>query len=186
MWRYRELMGHALVMPRARQRVFQWRLHRCARRAETADLLELLDYGWRERLVACWLIAVGRRAELRPRIAADLGDAQPRLDLDAYCVALACLGSEQDAQILYEYLIMTLPRTDQNKRHCQAEAMGALLYLDQALGLDYAGALRRGGYWAQWSGSEQASLDDLRADMTAMVAFARGADPGVRAVRGTG
>jgi hypothetical protein len=30
-----------------------------------ADLVELLDSGWRERLVASWLIAAGRRAELR-------------------------------------------------------------------------------------------------------------------------
>ena len=73
-WRYRELMGSALVMPRARQRVFQRRLRRCARRARVADLLELLDYGWRERLVAGWLIAAGRRAELRARISRDLSD----------------------------------------------------------------------------------------------------------------
>ncbi|MEV6967872.1 DUF6000 family protein [Hamadaea sp. NPDC051192] len=71
-WRYLELMGHALVMPRPRQRLFQWRLRRCARRAAAADLVELLDYGWRERLVAGWLIACGRRSELRPRIAQDL------------------------------------------------------------------------------------------------------------------
>lgn len=186
MWRYRELMGRALVMPRARQRVFQWRLRRCARRAKTADLSELLDYGWRERLVAGWLIAVGRRAELRPRIAADLKDPQPRLDLHVYCLALACLGTEQDAQILRDYLIMSLPITDQNERHCQAEAMAALLHLDQALGADHAGELMREGYWARWPGSERASLDALRTDMMARVDFARGVDPGVRAVRGVG
>ncbi len=182
MWRYRELMGHALVMPRARQRVFQWRLRRCARRAKAADLRELLDFGWRERLVAGWLIAVGRRAELRPRIAADLRDPQPRLDLHVYCLALACLGTEQDAQILREYLIMSLPITDQNTRHCQAEAMGALLYLDRALGSDHASGLVRDGSWARWSGSHQVSLDALRTEMATMVAFTRGEDPGVRAL----
>jgi hypothetical protein len=91
-WRYRELMGPALVMPRAHQRIFQWRLRRCAQRATVADLVELLDYGWRQRLVAGWLIACGRRSELRPRIAQDLSEQQPHGDLDQYCIALACLG----------------------------------------------------------------------------------------------
>lgn len=186
MWRYGELMGHALVMARPRQRVFQWRLRRCARRARVSDLLELLDYGWRERLVACWLIAAGRRAELRPRIARDLGDLSPRWQLSAYCVALAGLGTQQDAQILRDYLAMALPLAGQDEGHCQAEAMGALLFLDQDLGTDCAGQLMRDGAWARWPGSQQTSLVALRAGMTAMVAFARGADPGVRARRGAG
>lgn len=39
-WCYGALMGPALVMPRVRQRVFQWRLRRSARRARVSDLQE--------------------------------------------------------------------------------------------------------------------------------------------------
>ncbi len=181
-WRYRELMGRALVMPRARQQVFQWRLRRCARRASAADLVELFDYGWRERLVVCWLIAAGRRSELRPRIAQDLGDPRPQGDLSLHCVALACLGTEQDARILRDYLTMCLALVGEDERHCQADAMGALLYLDHDLGTDHAAAiLAAGGPWAQWPGSASVSLEEQRCEIAALVAFARGADPGIRA-----
>jgi hypothetical protein len=181
-WRYGELMGRALVMPRARQRLFQRGLRRCARRARVADLHELLDYGWRERLVADWLIAAGCRAELRPRLARDLSDPSPQGYLYSHCVALACLGSEQDARIVRDYLIMSLALSGENERHCQADAMGALLYLDHRLGTDYAGPLlAQGGLWARWPGSVGADVDGLRRDTAGLVAFANGADPGIRA-----
>ncbi len=181
-WRYGELTGHALVMPRARQRMFQWRLRRCARRATVADLAELLDYGWRERLVAGWLIACGSRGELRPRIAQDMSDPRPHGYLYPYCVALACLGTERDARILSDYLIMSLASAEEDERHCQPEAMGALLYLDGSLGTHYAEAiLVAGGPWVRWPGASSVSLEEQRRDAASLVAFARGADPGVRA-----
>lgn len=181
-WRYRELMGHAVVVSGPRRRVFQWRLRRCARRARVADLVELLDSGWRERLVASWLIAAGRRAELRPRIARDLSDPRPQDDLFPYCVALACLGTQEDARILSGYLAVSLALAGEGERHCQAEAMGALLFLDHSLGTDYAGAfLVADGLWARWPGSSRVSLEEQQGEMASLVAFARGADPGVRA-----
>lgn len=181
-WRYGALMGSALVMPRARQRVFQWRLRRCARRARVSDLQELLDFGWRERLVAGWLIAVGHRIELRDRLARDLSDPSPQGYLYPYCVALACLGDEQDAQILRDYLVMSLALPGENERHCQADAMGALLYLDRRLGADYAGALLTAdGAWALWPGSTGVSLDEQIRATASLVALANGADPGNRA-----
>ena len=180
-WRYEALMGPALVMPRARQRVFQWRLRRSARRASVADLQELLDYGWRERLVAGWLIAAGRRADLRPRLARDLRDPSPNAYLYPYCVALACLGGDQDAQILRDYLVMSLALPGENERHCQADAMAALLYLDRRLGSDYAGPLLTDdGAWARWPGSIGVDLDAQIRDTASLVAFANGADPGLR------
>lgn len=180
-WRYGALMGSALVMPRARQRVFQWRLRRCARRASVSDLQELLDLGWRERLVAGWLIAAGHRIELRDRIARDLRDPSPQGYLYPYCVALACLGGDQDAQILRDYLVMSLALPGENERRCQADAMGALLYLDRRLGTDYTGALLTAdGAWACWPGSTGVSLDEQVRDMASLVAFANGADPGIR------
>jgi len=180
-WRYWELMEGALVMPRARQQMFQRGLLRCARRVKEADLVELLDFGWRERLVSGWLIASGRRAELRPRIAQDLSDPSPQGLLYPYCVALACLGTEQDARILSDYLIMSLALTEEDERHCQAEAMGALLYLDHSLGTRYAETiLAADGPWERWPGSPGVSLEEQQCDTANLVAFARGADPGIR------
>lgn len=181
LWRYRELMGSALVMPGPRQRMFQWRLRRCARHARVEDLTQLVDFGWRERLVAGWLIAAGRRGELRPRIAQDLSDPSPRGDLHPYCVALACLGTEQDARILRDYLTASLTLDEQDEQHCQVIAMAALLYLDHRLGTDHAAPLLApGGPWARWPGSSDVSLDEVQQTMTSWVAFASGADPGIR------
>ncbi|AUG80997.1 hypothetical protein CFP65_6339 [Kitasatospora sp. MMS16-BH015] len=184
MWRYRELMGHAFVLPRARRRVFQWGLRRCARRARVADLVELLDYGWRERLVAGWLIAAGGRNELRPRLAQELSDPEPQAQLDSYCVALACLGTEQDARILRDHLVKSLALAVEGReehRRCRAAAMGALLYLDQRLGTDYSGPLlTEGGPWARWPGSSGTSVEEEKQEIATAVAFACGADPAPR------
>jgi hypothetical protein len=181
-WRYWELMGPALVMPRPRQRMFQRGLRRCARRVRAADLVELLDYGWRERLVAGWLIASGRRSELRLRIAQDLSDPEPHGFLDPYCVALACLGTEQDARVLSDYLIMSLALPEEQERHCQVDAMAALLYLDQSLGTRYAVTiLAADGPWERWPGSSGVRLDEQQRDLASLAAFACGADPGIRA-----
>ncbi|GAA1369085.1 DUF6000 family protein [Catellatospora chokoriensis] len=182
-WRYLQLMQPALLMPRARQRLFQWGLRRCARRATVADLVEFLDYGWRGRLVAGWLIACGSRSELRPRIARDMSDPGSGGFLHPYCVALACLGTERDARILSDYLLMSLaPEEDEDERHCQVAAMGALLYLDDSLGTGYAEAiLGPDGLWARWPGASGVSLEEERRDAAGLVAFARGADPGFRA-----
>lgn len=43
--RYRHLMAGAFVMPRFRQRWFQWRLRRAGRRAPAEDLAALLEGG---------------------------------------------------------------------------------------------------------------------------------------------
>lgn len=181
-WRYWYLMERALVMPRVRQRMFQWWLRRCARRATVADLTELLDYGWAERLVAAWLIACASRDELRPRIAFDMSAPRPQMYLHQYCVALACLGTEQDARILSDYLIMSLASTEEDDLHCQADAMGALLYLDDSLGTHYAEAiLVPGGPWTRWPRASRVSLEEERRYAASLVAFARGADPGIRA-----
>ncbi|MEV6964863.1 DUF6000 family protein [Hamadaea sp. NPDC051192] len=112
---------------------------------------------------------------------ADISDPRPHGYLEPYCAALACLGAEQDAQILHDYLLMSLALTAEDKRHCQAEAMGALLYLDDDLGTHYAEAfLAAGGSWSRWPGSSGVSLGEQQRDAASLVAFARGADPGIR------
>lgn len=132
--------------------------------------------------MAGWLIAAGHRIELRDRLARDLSDPSPQGYLYPYCVALACLGGDQDAQILRDYLVMSLALPGENeRRHCQADAMGALLYLDRCLGTDYTGALLTAdGAWARWPGSTGVSLDEQIRDTASLVAFANGVDPGIR------
>jgi hypothetical protein len=181
--RYPHLRGGVLFWPRPRQRLFQYRLRWSARRASTKDLIALLDMGWREQLAASWLIAVGRRADLRDRIAQDLQSDTPSGHGWDYCTALARLGTDQDAELLRRYLDQALllprPLDKEGDCHCQRRAMGALLYLDDVLGTSYAQAfLAPGGLWRQWSGEEGADLWEEERELVAqLVAFAAGKRP---------
>ena len=183
--RYLHLRGGVLFWPRPRQRLFQYRLRRSARRASTRDLTTLLDSGgWRERLAASWLVAVGRRADLRDRIAKDLQSDTPSGYGWDYCTALARLGTDQDADLLRRYLdqALLLPRPVDDDRHCQRQAMGTLLYLDGVLGTSYAQPLLTpGGLWEQWSSeSDTGSLEAERELVTQLVAFAAGKKPVIK------
>lgn len=188
--RYLHLRGGVLFWPRPRQRLFQYRLRWSARRASTQDLTALLDTGgWRGPLAASWLIAVGRRADLRDRIARDLQSDAPCGYSWDYCTALARLGTGQDAVLLRRYLdqALLLPRPvdEDNDGHCQRHAMGALLYLDVVLGTGYAQPLLTpGGLWEQWSGEQGAdsagSLEAERETVAQSVAFAAGRRPLIR------
>ncbi|MFG1807577.1 DUF6000 family protein [Streptomyces sp. NPDC049040] len=175
--------GGALFWPRPRQRLFQYRLRWSARRAGTKDLLALLDMGWREQVAASWLIAVGRRADLRDRIAQDLRSDTPSGYGWDHCTALARLGTDQDAELLRRYLdrALLLPRPlhDDDDQHCQRQAMGSLLYLDGVLGTSYAQPLLTAdGLWRQWSGEEGTeSLEEERELAAQLVAFAAGKAP---------
>lgn len=184
--RYMHLRGGVLFWPRPRQRLFQFRLRWSARRASTQDLTTLLDTGgWREQLAASWLIAVGRRTDLRGRIAQDLQGDNPSGYGRDYCIALARLGTDKDAELLRRYLdrALLLPRRgDDDDGHCQRSAMGTLLYLDGVLGTSYAQPLLTpGGLWDQWSGENSAdSLEAGRQSVAQLVAFAAGKKPLMR------
>ncbi|MFI0739203.1 DUF6000 family protein [Streptomyces sp. NPDC021100] len=178
------LRGGVLGWPRPRQWVFQRRLRWSAYRATTGDLTALLDTGgWREHLTATWLVAVGRRADLRDRIAQDLQADTPRGYGGNHCTALARLGTDQDALLLRRYLdrVLLLPRPvdESDDRHRPREAMGALLYLDGILGTAHAQPLLTpGGLWERWSGEEGAnSSGTVREEAARSVAFAAGRDP---------
>lgn len=181
------LRGGVLFWPRPRQRLFQYRLRWSARRAGTQDLTTLLDTGgWRERSAASWLIAVGRRADLRDRIARDLHSGTACGYGWDYCTALARLGTEQDAELLRRYLDQALlaprPVDEDDHRHCRRRAMGALLFLDGVLGTSRAQPLLApGGLWEQWSGEEGTdSLAEERESVAQLVAFAAGRRPQIR------
>jgi len=122
--------GLALALPRSRQRMFLWRLRRDARRIAPEDLEDLLDLGWRERQTAFWLIAAGRRSDVRSRLAQLPGGP---LAMTGYGLALARLGTDRDAMLLEVYL-RTPPNADRDDGHDRAEALAALLHLDEQLG----------------------------------------------------
>ncbi|MFJ2954444.1 DUF6000 family protein [Streptomyces sp. NPDC087270] len=142
--------------------------------------------GWRERSAASWLIAVGRRADLRDRIARDLHSGTACGYGWDYCTALARLGTEQDAELLRRYLDQALlvprPVDEDDHRHCRRRAMGALLFLDGVLGTSRAQPLLApGGLWEQWSGEEGTdSLAEERESVAQLVAFAAGRRPQIR------
>ncbi|MFC5266803.1 DUF6000 family protein [Kribbella qitaiheensis] len=182
--RYRYLMARAFVMPRFRQRWFQWRLRRAGRRVPAEDLAVLLEGGWRERLAAIWLVAAGRRADLRPVIERGLLGDVPSGDRWSYCPALACLGTKDDARILVAYLdraLARVPEEDGFAIQCQPEALATLMYLDEQLGTDHARRfLAAGGPWKRWPGSAGVSLAQYQDAVRADVVFAAGGDPGIR------
>lgn len=188
--RYLHLLALVYIWPRPRQKLFQWRLRWSARRASIADLTQLLDKGgWREHLAVSWLIASGRREDMRDRIELDLLGTEPCGYGWDYCVALARLGTERDAELLCSYLDLALLRRDQvdaadddeEGHYCEASAMGALLYLDQVHGTDKAGRfLAAGGPWDRRYGYREGSMDRAREDIARYVAFAAGQNPGFR------
>ncbi len=123
--------GIAMALPRSRQRVFQWRLRRDARRLTTEELEALLGMGWRERESAFWLIAAGRRTDLRPRLAALL-DEDPGPGTTDCLFTLARLGTEEDARLLAAHLAK--PPPPEREDDPRADALAALLHLDGLLG----------------------------------------------------
>lgn len=183
-WRYPRLRGvKAFVMPRPRQRWFQWRLYRAGRRIPAADAIVLLESGTRTGMVATWLVAAGRREDLRSAIERGfVGEMPYGLGWD-YCRTLACLGTDEDARILVTYLdrALALPPDESDSDPLQPGALSALEYLDEKLGTEYAQRFTApGGPWERWPGSEgepwTSNLERVRAE----VAFACGQDPGYR------
>ncbi|WP_219470374.1 DUF6000 family protein [Nonomuraea rhizosphaerae] len=157
--RYLMLMGMVLILPRWRQRWFQWRLRRAAARISRSELEDLLSAGWRERFTAAWLAAVARRTEMRERIGALLLASEVVIAGEGYCFALARFGTADDAELLVTYLRKWLPRIECD--YDQGEAMAALLYLDARLGADRARQfLGTGGPWERWADGKNADLRD--------------------------
>lgn len=135
--RYMKLRGvNALRETGADRGSFETALTDDARQITDADLDRLLEFEWRARLTAAWLIGLDRRTRFRPV----LGDLLLNSELvycgQGYCFALARFGQPEDADILTTYLDRYLPRTD--CPYDQEWAIGALLHLDERLGTDHA------------------------------------------------
>jgi len=169
--------GLALLLPRPRLRLFQWRLRRDARRITARELETLLGLGWRDQGVAFWLIAAGRRADLRDHMA-ELAAADEPGGLAELGPAAACLGEDRDAEILVTYLRAALPRGDEHGPH---HALAALLHLDDGLGAhraqEFVGA---DGPWEHYAG-RAADPDALRQSIAEYVTMLSGGRPTSRA-----
>jgi hypothetical protein len=168
--------GAALDLPLPRLRLFQRRLRRDACRATTRELETLLRLGWRERGVGLWLIAAGRRTDLRTRLAEMAVEDNPG-DLSDLGPAAACLGEDQDAQALVRYLRIGLPRGDEHGPHL---ALAALVHLDDRLGTRHAqGFLTADGPWERYAG-RTADLGELRRSIGEYLALFSGGRPASR------
>ncbi|WP_435583193.1 DUF6000 family protein [Amycolatopsis thermoflava] len=139
----------ARMTPEERAR-FGHALAEDARQVTDDELNELLDYEYRARLTAAWLIALDRRATFRERLGELLLASEFGSSGKGYCFALARFGTEQDAQLLLAYLDRYLPRV--NDGFDVAEAMGALLFVEAKLGTRRADRfLQEGGLWERWA-----------------------------------
>ncbi|WP_344611177.1 DUF6000 family protein [Dactylosporangium salmoneum] len=127
-----------------------------AERISDEELTFLLQPGrmpnWRPRLVAAYLIGIGRRTQFRETIGDLLLASEVCYSGQGYCFALAAFGTDQDAEILVAYLDRYLPRAE--LRYDQHWALGALLHLDRQRGTSHAERyLASDGLWERWAGA---------------------------------
>ncbi|WP_033263255.1 DUF6000 family protein [Amycolatopsis vancoresmycina] len=144
-------LGGGLVRPEVTDRAaFLRELAEAAARITDTELGVLLDDGgWRERKTAAWFVAVTGRARFRGNLGDLLLASEGPYAGRAYCVALTSLGTEADAAHLIAYLDRYLLRPDLD--YDQAEALGALLCLDEALGTGHAARfVEPDGLWWQF------------------------------------
>ncbi len=119
-----------------------------ARRITDAELDALLEFEWRARLTAAWLIGLGERTQFRRTFADLLLESELCYAGQGYCFAFTRFGKPEDADILVAYLDRYLPRSDCH--YDQDWAIGALLHLDQKLGTEHAQRfLTSGGLWSR-------------------------------------
>ncbi|MEU3749401.1 MULTISPECIES: DUF6000 family protein [Streptomyces] len=158
--RYLELMSDGYLRPgHPPRRRFARRIVKDAAGVTDAELAALLDYEWRSRFTAAWLIGVDRRASFRERLGELLLASEVCYAGAGYCFALARLGTRADAELLAAYLDRYLPRTE--CRYDQPEALGSLLRVDAALGTSYADRfVTPGGLWQGWVEAEAHLRDD--------------------------
>ncbi|MEV6969191.1 DUF6000 family protein [Hamadaea sp. NPDC051192] len=154
--RYFELLhGRFLRLPEDQRADFVQALVHDARAISEEHLALLfsgrLDLGgWRSRIVAAWLVAMGRRVAFRRQIGELLLASDMTYAGQGYCVALAALGTEEDAAILIAYLDRYLPRIE--LRYDQHWAMAALVHLDAVRGTRFADPfLVAEGLWQRWA-----------------------------------
>lgn len=170
--RYMSLLGGGFVRLPAEERAeFLRHLGRDARQITDTGLDFLLQPNWRPRLVAGWMIGMDRRAQFRERLGELLLASELTYACEGYCIALAMLGTSEDAALLVAYLDHYL-----RKRECRYDqdwALGALLHLDDGLGSNHAADfLRPGGLWEYWADERSGEPAGLKAYIGELLALA--------------
>ena len=139
---------------------FQSMVTRAARAITPETARTLLQAGWREAICAAWFIGIRQWAEFLPQMREAFLASEMCYAGQGYCVALACLPSEDSASALREYLGAYLPRPDLH--YDQGYALGALLVVDEQLGRHHtAQYLDPGGAWEQWAAMFREPLPDV-------------------------
>ncbi|MFQ6197013.1 DUF6000 family protein [Streptomyces sp. NPDC000405] len=149
--RYLELLhGNFTRLPKPEQSALFDSLADDARAITDADLLSLLETGWRGRLVVGWLIGIDQRTQFRERLGELLLESRMPFACQGYCFALARFGTPADAALLTAYLDRWLRRPE--CRYDQDWALGALQQIDTRNGSAHAEQfLAPQGLWHQWA-----------------------------------
>ncbi|MGW1997595.1 DUF6000 family protein [Embleya sp. NPDC001921] len=176
--RYTALAGGSFVrMPPGERAGFLRDLGRDARQVTDTELEFLLRPEWRSRTVAAWMIGVDRRERFRKRLGELLLASELTYACEGYCVALAMLGTREDAGLLVSYLDVYLRRPE--CRYDQPWALGALLHLDRALGSHRAAAfLEPDGLWEHWADERTPEPAQMERHIAQMCALADRYAPG--------
>jgi hypothetical protein len=167
--RYTQLLGLNPLREEPGREGFEAGLAHDARQITDEDLHLLLEFEWRSRLTAAWLIGLDQRSQFRHDLADLLLASQFVFAGQGYCLALARFGQPEDAEILMAYLDHYLPRTDCH--YDQPWALGALLNLDERLGTDQAARfLAPGGLWhhSAFATTDPATCKQQTADLCAL------------------
>lgn len=170
--RYLSLLhGNFRRLPAEERTQFLQALGLDSRSVTDAELAYMLQPNWRTRITAAWMIGVDRREQFRERIGDLLLASKLTYAGQGYCIALALLGTTEDAALLTAYLDHYLRRPE--CRYDQQWAMGALLHLDEALGTTHAaGFLEPDGLWSRWATDRDPSPKKLRKYVGDMCALA--------------
>ncbi|MFC8278370.1 DUF6000 family protein [Streptomyces sp. NPDC057271] len=160
--RYLDLLhGNFVRLPAEERAQFLQTLGRDSRSVTDAQLEFMLQPNWRSRITAAWMIGLDRREQFRDRIGGLLLASELTYAGQGYCIALALLGTTEDATLLTTYLDRYLRRPE--CRYDQQWALGALLHLDEALGTTHAaGFLDPDGLWSQWANDRNTPPERLR------------------------
>ncbi|MFD4944177.1 DUF6000 family protein [Streptomyces sp. NPDC058239] len=170
--RYLDLLhGNFVRLPAEERTHFLQTLGLDSRSVTDAELEFMLQPNWRSRITAAWMIGLDRREQFRERIGGLLLTSELTYAGQGYCIALALLGTTEDAALLATYLDHYLRRPE--CRFDQEWALGALLYLDGALGTTHAaGFLGPDGLWSQWANDRNTPPEKLRQYIGEMCALA--------------
>ncbi|WP_282780522.1 DUF6000 family protein [Nocardia sp. CC201C] len=134
--RYMRLRGANLLRDHPDRREFEASLSRDAREITDDELRTLLEFDWRPRLTASWLIGLDKRTDFRAELA-ELLLADELVHAGwGYCLALARFGTPADVDVLVTYL--TRPAGPAKSGYSRVPALGALCALDRTLGTAHA------------------------------------------------